>query len=438
MPGRVIAVVLLRASLLAVLLLLAGTTHARAQERAAAPPAASGEPLGQEASPRADDARLSDEVLIPIRNQIIPTDVRTRVGDWWLSWFASELLQYDDNIFLEQRDTDSDLVSLTTAGATLARRGAELEVQLTAALSGEVFLHQGDENTWGGYLQGGARLGFGHGYVRLFDTLSRREAAIQFTDVQGSTVVAAGAVRTSQLINEGGVDLGYDWEKLGVEGKYQNSYWAYGRELDTLDAVGNAFTAIAKHYATAKLELNAQLEHRDVSFDQDVQNDFATNGVFAGMRWQASEKVALHGRVGYLIESSDQDGAVQDASDYHGGAGDATLSWKPSAKIETELGYVHDLYIAAGNNYQVVDLIRATVSWEFEPRWRLRGRVPVQLSHPSNSDDSTIWGVGLSLGWRPQPAIELLLCYDYQTRSSGEPVSDFTNNRVGVQASLQF
>lgn len=424
----------MRSPILALLALTLAMPAAHAEEDPSADPGPT--------DAREDHARevSAVEVRVPGRGQYVPTRRGHALGDFTATFFATELITFEDNIFRTERNERSDTVFATTLGARLTTEGARATADLAAALTQESFARNSGEGFLGGWLDLGSRFGMERGaFLGLTDRLSVREDALSTSlSAPGNPVLVASGARVRQVQNDAGLTVGVRGEKSALEVRYDRSSTDFGSPLDPLGRLEHRGTLIGRRSPSPKSEVNAQLEARAVRFDTNLNNDYDAYAAYAGALWIATPKTTLEGRAGFLTQNVSAGGTTPDDSEFSGTIGSLNLLHEVGPELFVEGVASRDVFPALGSNYQLVNLVGTEARWEFRPDWLARAGLTWQDSRNSAGPDGSFYTVLLGLSWNASDRWEASLLYEYRQFQGNLGGTDFVNNRIGLQVSVNF
>ena len=276
------------------LTLALAASDAAAQDRPAPPPpgGATPSPSPREDSPAPPtgegvrEALERDvgatEVRSPNRGQVYRTPGRHSLGDFEASFWASELVTFDDNLFLTEAGEESDFILTTTLGGRLVSQGSVAEVDLSVSVNREDYLENSEEDSNGGWIDGLARFGRDRG---LFAVVSARALATDTTtatslSTPGRPVLAPSNQIVRSYESNLGLRVGTRGEKTAVEASYLRVLTDNGRPLDDLNGIDHRLNLSLRRYPSPKTEVNLQAEATASRFTEDLNNDSDTRAVF--------------------------------------------------------------------------------------------------------------------------------------------------------------
>ena len=417
---------------------MAGKPSAPAKE---APPP---KPVPEE--PPSLDASLQDfyasgttgTITVPIRNLVVPRGRSRKFGEWDGRFFWVETVTWESNVFQTQKDTEDDLILLSTLGGAFARQGSDFAADVAAAGTWEAYQDHPSENIVDGWARAGFQYGMRRGFLRVSDMVTHKYDTAQFGTGTSAGYVFLGGEKVVQTTNQFKASAGYNWEKTGVEGSYANTYANYGRQLDELDGMMHTGTLVGKYRATPKTELNVQAEIRDFHFRERINNDFTTYSGYVGAKWTPTPKTELSGRAGWTHMNSHHTGTVTDDSEYSGFTGNLAARWAATAKVKVQADTSYDVHQAAGSNYQETYRFGAGATWAISPLWEASLRGEYQRTNPSTAGLLVTYETVARVGYRWKEWLEVALQYEFLARGSADPDGDYVDHRVSMQFSVLF
>ncbi|BCR05784.1 hypothetical protein DESUT3_28530 [Desulfuromonas versatilis] len=205
------------------------------------------------------------------------------------------------------------------------------------------------------------------------------------------------------------------------------------------DRDDNGFSLFAFHQFWPKTSLFLEYEFVDIDYDRDLLPDSQEHHYFAGVLWDASEKLRLQGKLGYGVKQFD--GRLRDPDDNHDFIGEARLDYHFTPKTSVALittRQVNETDILAGPSnvlthrvgvaysQRITSKVRAIADLNYIRDSYRGGDVVVNLETGKRRDN--YYSAGLALGFSLRKWLNLSAGYNYVERDSNFDSSDYQSN----------
>ncbi|MCZ6689270.1 MAG: outer membrane beta-barrel protein [Planctomycetota bacterium] len=350
--------------------------------------------------------------------------------------YAAQYFVYDDNIFLTDEissDPSSEEVAEMSSETTLGLRidstfedhfaTVEYQTQIVAYLL---------EGTSGLVRQMGMaqfRLDFARPYFDLRhvyrdsdDPVVEQPDLDRFRRATNYTDFLAGLEFEKLGIEAGFHNRNYDFKETATEYLDHNEFWIHGRVF---------------YQMSPKLAPYGQVDYGASTYGGEEStgstpislNDYSYIRLWLGAISHPAEKASIHGRIGVMLQSVDEDsGTNPDDEEFQGAVAALSVEYNLSPKTRLGVGFIRDVQFSGTSNYQLVDRFELRLDYRFTERVLTSGLGFFESSDPSATDAFQRFGLGVILDYRLKDWIHLGVQYQHRQRTAKE-VGDYTNNR---------
>lgn len=343
--------------------------------------------------------------------------------------------EYDDNIFLRDRNPKEDLIGILVPGIALEFPWEEnlLAADYQARL--HYFLDHTDQNHIDHRL---------HGRISLLAdpfSLKAEDTFLKTSDREDTDY----SDRVERIENTARAALIYLGNKFQVQGGYENYLFRYDEDIyqpyDHMEHRGilTGFLQLAP-----KSKALLEYTYNRILYDENKDRDGYYNELRAGFVGEITAKLTGTAKVGYQERLYRED-SVWD--DYRGVVGyllleqvfskehDLRLAWERRAEEST----------FRGNSYYLLN--RAWIYYSRQLDHKVRGYVRLQYSnysYPHLSPDfdekrsDNIWQPEIGVRYQVQSWLTAEFKYRYRNRNSNWPEKDYRNNRFYLSLSAIY
>ncbi len=373
------------------------------------------------------EARAVVPSFVTVGRHVVPRFAPRTFDLWEVGLFASETMEYGDNVRGDSTNPRSDVLSRTTGGVRLGRDASELSVSASASLTGVAFRRspklnsldrQGSVSVW--YGSGPTRFSIAARYLRLSEIGARTAD----TDGRQGVLLSARERRRRSSI---GFDVGaeYTWTKTRLAAAFRSTRDAYSGSTN-LDSRLDEWSLRVGYEIDAKL--STSLEASVLRRDREAgAADTRGDRVAAGIVWKSSPSLTVDLEVGNIRE--DPTGATRGTSS---SAGRLIVSWVASPLTLVRADLYRDLYAAAGDGLQKITSLDLATVWDPIGPWS------AQLDlHTQRRTGSSTWTLshGARFGYRTSDDSEVALLVQL-IRESGSGGTE--SKRVSVEFTVGF
>ena len=362
------------------------------------------------------------------------------LGPLRLHPYGAEYFVYDDNVFLIDSDEPppsdrkkiAELSSETTLGLRLDLPAqdhylsAQYQVQLVN------YLLEGTPNLVRQLGRAELGLNFTRAYAGLTNTYRNTDDPVDLPDLG----------RFRRVTNFLDAIGGYRFNKLGVEAGFHDRFYDFlNSETNYLDHDEIFIHGKVFYETTPKFTIFGQGEYGTATFGDDESrssslpgqgvtlNDYTYIRLWAGSQYHPGPKISIDGRLGFMVQSVDDNGTITDDEEFTGVLAGIGTTFRAAEKLKLALGYLRDLQFSGSGNFQVVDRFDTRLDLQASPKFSTSGLFFFENSDPSNTDPFLRFGLGVILDYRVKDWVNVGAQYQYRQRLAKD-IGDYTNNRI--------
>lgn len=349
-------------------------------------------------------------------------------------------IEYNDNINLAETNTQEDIIIRPQFNIDAIWPVTQLNtLKLDLGLGYAFYLDHPNANTNGVLIQPGSQLSFDifvmDWRINLHDRFSLQQDPV--AQLQLSNVVDYG-----RFENTAGISMLWDLNKAVLTFGYD--HYTYISTTDTFSYLDRnaeelSFSAYFAFTSTTGggVETSAVYNY----YDQNFLNDSVTYSVGPFVETQLTNYLKLRVSAGYQLVDFDQGGAVFDASDSNDFYANILISHRINAAIFQTLSAGHESQLGVNSNFVALNYVRHTATWNIINRTLLTTELFFEDGDDSGgifSEHIQRYGGAIALGYQIARHVTLGLRYQYTQKQSDQPLRDYKQNRVSVDATYSF
>ena len=374
---------------------------------------------------------------LPLGNEEYePYGQKLRLGPFILHPIASEALMWNDNIFLQQRDRISDIVSVTEVGirADIVYKQDAYLLNLLKGRYNAYFDYSGESNIEYIYRADGKYV-----FSRMFslDGYLQFEHQVEPTEILFSERYARNVL--SALI---GLDYKTRSEKVSfrVEVEEKN-YNFFGKIYGRIDHNEAYIRLQGLYHWTEKTSVGGRIGYGMLTYSEDYLNDYDYITVAPFVEGELKPKLKYFAEVGFFSQMVDVVNNPDD-EEYSGPYWGLSVQYEVSEKLFLKASIQRRIEYHSAVNYQVLDKLEGDVHWRLRPKMMFRLRWALESSKPSVkdgvADDAWRAVAGLAYYYRIKDYLYAGIDYEYIRRSSGMPLASYYVNKLYLHISFAF
>jgi Putative beta-barrel porin 2 len=349
-------------------------------------------------------------------------------------------VEYNDNINLSENNPESDVIIHPQVNIDAIWPVTQINtLRLDIGLGYAFYLDHSDQDTTGVLLSPGSQLAFdlfiGDFRINFHDRFSLQQDPID--ELQISNVVNYG-----RFENTAGVSVLWDLNKAVLTLGYDHyTYISTTSAFDYLNRNSEELVGSVSFTLTNTTSVGIESSFADTYYDQNVLNNSTAYTIGAFAETQITNYLRLRVAAGYQMISFDNTGSVFDSNDVNDYYANVLISHRLNAFITQTLAAGHESQLGVNSNYIALNYIRHTVTWNIIRNTLLS----TELFYEDGDDSGGFinehlhrYGGALTVGYQLTPHVTLGLRYQYTQKDSNVPDRDYSQNRVGVDATYSF
>jgi len=343
--------------------------------------------------------------------------------------------EYDDNIFLTDRDRKQDLIGILLPGIALEFPWENNLLVLDYQAWLHYYLDNTDQNHDDHRIHGRLSLLAAPFSLKLEDTFLKTSSR-EDTDY---------SERVERIENTARAAILYLANKFQVQGAYENYLYRYDERIyRPYDHTEHRGILTGFYQAAPKTKALLEYTYNRIIYRDNDDRDGYYNEIRAGFIGEVTAKLTGTVKVGYQERRYRED-SVWD--DYRGITGYALLDYIFSPQQELRLAWERTVQEStfAGNSYYLLN--RAWIYYSRQLAHKIRGYARLQYSnyrYPQSSEirdekrRDNIWQPEIGLKYQIQPWLTAEIKYRYRDRDSNWPDRDYRNNRFYLELSAIY
>ena len=357
-----------------------------------------------------------------------------------LSFYASQEVSFDDNIYLTKEDKKTSGISATTAGVDYSSNipGTGLNVALNGKAAYNAYTEDPGKNS---YFDGLASASLGNSVFNISDTFlyTSDPANSELTD-RAKRLRNAADILVKTSANK---PIGIGFFGGDVLDKYLDD------EFETLSR--NSLSGGVRLYynISPKTNIFAEYVHTVTAYDKKGDRDSSTNSAGLGISGKISSKVTGSAKVSFDSRTYDKEIAGRENEPTVVGY-NVLLTWQPSAqnaitlsgerKMEDTIYSSNRHYVTTGVSLtfmqKIYDKLEASLTTGYENMAYPEPTAPLGTSDFSERKDNIV-KVRPALDYKFQQWLSAGIWYQYKSRSSNQDF-DYDSNKAGAYLKVMF
>ncbi|MEH6825765.1 MAG: outer membrane beta-barrel protein [Motiliproteus sp.] len=337
-------------------------------------------------------------LLAPVANAI-DEGARLTAGPFQLLLQLDAQVRYDDNIFTDERDGESSLITEVTPGFRLLKEDGVNSTSLGYALNAGFYASSSDDNYFDSLFDATSHMEFSRRSqldLKGEVLLGHDDRGSEFSKTDPTAIAEPDRYRTITLA----ADYGYGAENaqgrfvLGAE--YLNKNYtnhrdtSAGRDRDNMGVSGTFFYRLMP-----KTRALFELKYKDIDYDEADTLDSTNSSYRVGLTWETTAKTTGTVKVG--LAQKDFDDPVR--KDFDGFSWEASVQWAPQTYSVFDLTTSRSAEEGNGTG-DFIDNETLSLGWTHAWNQRLSSRVSASLSIDDfngdpQQDDLTSYAVKL-------------------------------------------
>ncbi len=349
-------------------------------------------------------------------------------------------VEYNDNINLAEKDKQDDVIIRPQFNIDAIWPVTQLNtLRLDLGLGYAFYLNHSNANTNNVLIAPGSQLAFDifiqDFRINLHDRFSLQQDPV--AQLQLSNVVDYG-----RFENTAGISVLWDLNKAVLTFGYD--HYTYVSTTDTFSYLNrNAEELTFSAYFALSSTTGAGLESSAVYnyYDKNFLNDSVSYTVGPFVETQLTNYLRLRASAGYQLINFDSGGGVNDTSDSTNFYAYILLSHRLNAAITQTLAAGHESELGVNSNFVELNYVRHTATWAIINRVLLASELFYEDGDDSGglfSEHIQRYGGALTLAYQLTPHVTLGLRYQYTQKQSDQPLRDYKQNRVALDATYSF
>jgi opacity protein-like surface antigen len=334
---------------------------------------------------------------------------------------------FDDNIFLNEDDTESDVISSTSVGLRLDLTPGDFDFTAGTRYAWQQYVDNDDESHGDWFNEFRAVYTGRTLRVSLSDTLSVEEDPLNFVRSE----------RLGRVKNVATAKVEVALNTLAFALQVADEYWDFESLFTVLDHRSDTIDFGTSWQFSEERFLFLDYTYGLVDYEKKFRNDYTYHRVMLGAKGPITPRINGELAIGWTAQSiSEGQGVTTTEPEYNGPTGRASLEWNPTPRLSGRISYINGLQFADTAAYAVVDRGELSVTWtpHVELNWRVYGWV-------ENSDQPGLppflqIGGGTTFDWDWLTWLSTGLGLEYRSRTTDLDDASYTNFRVWWQVTL--
>jgi hypothetical protein len=349
-------------------------------------------------------------------------------------------IEYNDNINLAETDKQDDIIIRPQFNIDAVWPVTQLNtLKLDLGLGYAFYLNHSNANTNGVIIAPGSQLSFDifvqDFRINIHDRFSLQQDPV--AELQLSNVVDYG-----RFENTLGVSVLWDLNKAVLTFGYD--HYTYVSTTDTFSYLDrNAEELSFSAYFALTSTTGAGIESSAVFnyYNENFLNDSVTFSVGPFVETQLTNYLKLRASAGVQFISFDSGGGVHDTSDTNDWYGYVLLAHRINSYISQTIAAGHESELGVNSNSVQLNYVRHTASWNIVRKTLLTTELFFEDGDDSGgifSEHIQRYGGAIGFGYQLTKHVTVGARYQYTQKQSDQPLRDYKQNRVAIDATYSF
>ncbi len=349
-------------------------------------------------------------------------------------------IEYNDNINLAETNEQDDVIIRPQVNVNAIWPITQLNtLKLNLGIGYAFYLDHSNADTNAVLISPDSALSFdvfvGDFRINFHDRFSLQQDPI-------SQIALSNVVNYGRFENSAGVLVLWDLNQaIATLGYDHYTYVSTTSRFDYLNRNAEEVTGTIDFTVTSTTGVGVEAAFVDTYYDQHVLNDSRTYSVGGFLETQVTNYLKVRIAGGYQRIDFDQGGAILDAKDLNDFYANILISHRLNALITQSLAAGHETQLGLNSNFIRLNYIRHTVSWNIIRNTLLSTEFFYEDADDSGgifSEHAHRYGGALTIGYQLTRHVTLGARYQYTQKDSDQPLRDYVQNRVSVDATYSF
>ncbi len=353
-------------------------------------------------------------------------------------------LDYNDNVFLTEDDTESDIVFRPQLRLAAFWNLTELNTLSLEVVAGyEKYLNNSElddfflESSFAPASRADLQLFVGDFVITVYDEFSYSADPFQIVGIDGEQVSADGEF--GRFTNSLGADILWDLNNLVLTlGVSQYNFFAIGSNVEQLERGTQGIAGAARITVGPSLQAGLEASASLTDYAENFQNDGDGISYGAFVEWALTENTRLRGAVGWQglnFDSGGDNGDFDDHDDYYA---NLSISNRLNQFITHSLELGHEASLGLNTNFIVSDFIRYSADFDIIQNMTLNLQVGYSQNNESGGifeDDHNLYYVSLGARYKIGERTNLAASYTFNQRDANRDGFGYDQNifRISLQ-----
>lgn len=371
------------------------------------------------------------------REEYEPYGQKLRLGPFILHPIASEAVMWDDNIFLQEENRISGIISVTEIGirADMVYKQKAYLLNLLKGRYNHYFNYSKESNFEYLYRANGKYV---FSRTLSLDGYLRFEHQVEPVEILLSERYARNVL--NMLV---GLDFRTRSEKLSFRAEIEEkNYNFFGKVYGRVDHNEVYARLQGLYHWTPKTSLGGRIGYGMLTYTEDLQNDYNYITVAPFAQGELKPKLKYFAEVGFFLQTIVTENGTN-IKEYSGPYWALSAQYEATEKLLLKASLQRRIEYHTSVSYQVVDKLEGRLQWKIRFKMMFGARLSFEFSNPS-VDDGVVAGkawravAGVSYYYRILDYLYLGADYEHIHRSSDMPLASYSANRFYLHISFAF
>lgn len=367
-----------------------------------------------------------------------------------LSLLCTGTVQFNDNIYLNASDKDSDVILKLIPGLELSKGNEKTESSIKLTVKEDLSMYMSDdENNYQGthanlvYTYAGARL---NGAVAVGFDMNQNTTSRDNRNVAG---------RAGQLVRyysyyaraTGSYKLG---EKVSVNSGFTWNGTTYENHRDSYNDRQTYAIPLGLYHSVVTEKLRAGLSYEYRYTDLAANTNERTQGLKPGIQQvhffglsaigELTEKVTLNGRVGYTTSDYSRRSRSLGDSDRENTLGfNGAVDYKATEKTSWRLAFNRDFEIAGNGDSITSTGVALSAVHQMDSQWSFNGSVDYRRDDYTDYDRcDDVYTLSVGANYKINDNLGIGTNYRFQWDDSSRDSERYTNNIITLSLNFRY
>ncbi|MFH1421894.1 MAG: hypothetical protein ABIH42_04175 [Planctomycetota bacterium] len=387
-----------------------------------------------------NDPRINPPQL-SIGNEIYTPKRRVMLGEMRFHPFLSQRAIYDDNVYLTELNTKSDIIMSTILGFRSDMFLLQQPFLFGYRARANTYQNESDANNVEHLVNLTCGMKTGNFSFSLKDNFSKLVNPIELMETK----------QMNRDVNNASLTSLFETSKLELELKVDMNKEDYKEtQFDKLDRDDMIIKFTTRYKLSPKTGFVIRADRGTVAFSEEVLNDYTFIRGYGGILGEITGKTSYLVLLGYVTQTPSKTPNTNAVEAYKGPIANINFNYTLNEKNSVGISFLRSLEYNAISNYQVINKFNFNYNHKLSPRFSTKTRFLFENATPGEVVDPSLtqtgeqpeqaWRIGIGFSAWYEIGDWIYLGFDVENRRklTYEENASYVNNKAYIHLTLLF